>query len=89
MSVQKEDGWCEVTSIMMEQAQLWQHAGPVRTQNDMSPEEIQRIEKKYSCPVQLGNDIETRRPIESYAYDSWHKIRQREKARRLGLPCVA
>tara|TARA_B100000809_G_C14618938_1_gene344126 strand:+ start:204 stop:473 length:270 start_codon:yes stop_codon:yes gene_type:complete len=89
MSVQNEDGWCEVTSVMMEQAQLWQNAGPVRTQNDMSEEEIRKIEEQYCCAVQLGNEIETRKPIESYAYDSWHKIRKREKARRLGLPCVA
>mgnify|MGYP001253534864 CR=1 FL=1 len=78
----EESGWLEVTSVMLEQAGVWSNAGPVRTQHDMSEEEIKQIEKRYGVPVMLNVEIEVREPIETYVHDSWHKIRQREKARR-------
>jgi hypothetical protein len=78
----KDSGWCSVVPVMMEQAAVWNNAGPVRTQNDMSEEEIRAIEARYNAPVIRDTKIEVREPIESYVHDSWYKIRKRERERK-------
>ena len=53
--------------------------GPVRTQHDMSPEEIQAIEEKYGAKVLMDRVQEKRSPDDSYVYDSWHRFRYRAR----------
>ena len=74
------DGYFNTIGYAMVESRFDQKTGNVRTQHDMTPEEIKKLEKKYGAKIRMDVEVPTHRPTdEASICNGWYYKQHRRR----------